>query len=787
MTTRKSVCARALHFIPVTFLVLIVGFTSQPSVRAGLTVDIHSYRYPYSFVSYGWLSTNATPPAAPLGDYLISSPNGSHLRYRFDTNGFNFITGGGIGTTDFNAFMNTLTNGQWFIQVTNSSSTNTYFFNVTAAGLSSNLFNPATITFPANNSQNVTNNPTFTWVDGPIGWLGTAEVSVRDEPYNNYYAGTTLPPSATSWSTPNPPLPPGTNLFHLVYLSNLTATVVATIPRDISSNAIAGWISTANLDVNSEDVQFIVGTGMSANTSLFGHYTFDDQFYLEADSSGLGHDAMGVFYTGGSSQFPQYNASGITNGAVEFDGENAFYWGTNMVNVLAGSYTVSLWLKTTQSYGSDGDDGYDGAAIFTGDDSGDFPVPMALTGDKLAFYTADPDHTINSGNSINSGTFKHLVVTRDAATGLKCIYVDGALDVSDPGGTSPGIDSYEVYLGYSYYSGQGIVGVVDDLQVYTGVLNTNQIDYLFNHPGAVAPDTTAGTNPPVDVELEISITRSQDLSYGDSYLCFPRLNSVNITEITEHRVESPNDQFDGSLTGSGSSLLSSLGSVLNECTNGLWKLYINKNDPSEQLFTFTVTITGVDTNLLKAVTVISPANGSSNVSTSPQFTWSGPAGFDGIFLQKYELPFTNSVSTNLPGTATNWPSPPVLNPGTNRFYLSYHTNDVPHITFSTPVDGSSQPINSWITTAHLNSDATVEFVVAVGATPVQLANPNRSGGDFQFQFLSQTGRTNVVQSRTNLNLGMWLDRTNILGDGTLKTIILPVSGAPVEFFRVSTQ
>ena len=103
------------------------------------------------------------------------------------------------------------------------------------------------------------------------------------------------------------------------------------------------------------------------------------------------------------------------------------------------------------------------------------------------------------------------------------------------------------------------------------------------------------------------------------------------------------------------------------------------------------------------------------------------------------------------------------------------------------MDGSSQPINSWITTAHLNSDATVEFVVAVGATPVQLANPNRSGGDFQFQFLSQTGRTNVVQSRTNLNLGMWLDRTNILGDGTLKTVILPVSGAPVEFFRVSTQ
>jgi len=73
------------------------------------------------------------------------------------------------------------------------------------------------------------------------------------------------------------------------------------------------------------------------------------------------------------------------------------------------------------------------------------------------------------------------------------------------------------------------------------------------------------------------------------------------------------------------------------------------------------------------------------------------------------------------------------------------------------------------------------------ALPVTLLNPQYPGSTFQFQFLSQAGKTNIVQSRTNLTTGTWLDRTNILGDGNTKTVVLPVSSAPTEFFRISTQ
>ncbi len=147
---------------------------------------------------------------------------------------------------------------------------------------------------------------------------------------------------------------------------------------------------------------------------------------------------------------------------------------------------ISLWLETTQSYGNDSDLARDGAAIFAGDNfNGDFPVPMAVTGDKLAFDTVNFDHTLHSDDDINSGNFTHLVVTRDSATGAKKIYVNGALSASGTGSTAPGIDSTEVYLGYSFFSGQGIVGVVDDLQVYTGVLADSDIGFLFANPGEV--------------------------------------------------------------------------------------------------------------------------------------------------------------------------------------------------------------------------------------------------------------------------------------------------------------
>ena len=75
-------------------------------------------------------------------------------------------------------------------------------------------------------------------------------------------------------------------------------------------------------------------------------------------------------------------------------------------------------------------------------------------------------------------------------------------------------------------------------------------------------------------------------------------------------------------------------------------------------------------------------------------------------------------------------------------------------------------------------------------SPLTLLNPKTVGSNFQFQFLSQSGCNHSILHRTNLVSGNWQTNATIAGDGTLKTITVPLSVfAPSRqgFIRVSTQ
>jgi subtilase family serine protease len=73
---------------------------------------------------------------------------------------------------------------------------------------------------------------------------------------------------------------------------------------------------------------------------------------------------------------------------------------------------------------------------------------------------------------------------------------------------------------------------------------------------------------------------------------------------------------------------------------------------------------------------------------------------------------------------------------------------------------------------------------------VNLLKPHTTTTNFQFQFLSHPGSSHAVQYGTNLVSGGWQSYTNITGDGTLKTIAIPLSvfgQAKQGFVRVLTQ
>jgi hypothetical protein len=197
------------------------------------------------------------------------------------------------------------------------------------------------------------------------------------------------------------------------------------------------------------------------------------------------------------------------------------------------------------------------------------------------------------------------------------------------------------------------------------------------------------------------------------------------------------------------------------------------------------------TNLLSAVNIITPTNGSTGVPSNTSFKWTGPTTYSSLNISKQMADGSGYLSINLPLTATNWPSPPGLPAGTNRFDVNYVSNSFPNMTFTVPVDSNDvQTVSSWVTQVNLHSTATSIFVVTAGPLPASLLNPQGNGTNFQFSFQSQAGFTNNVLYRTNLVLGTWQTYTNVTGDGTSKAISIPFSifsPSRQGFIRVSMQ
>ena len=116
-------------------------------------------------------------------------------------------------------------------------------------------------------------------------------------------------------------------------------------------------------------------------------------------------------------------------------------------------------------------------------------------------------------------------------------------------------------------------------------------------PALLAVLSLAASNSRADTSLSMTIIQfgspaDNNVSYG----IFLGLNTTD-TPITYYEVYSPNtNAYAG--TGNGSSfnaLPCDFNGVLNELTN-TWKLVLNQGDPSEKIYTFTITLNGFTSN-----------------------------------------------------------------------------------------------------------------------------------------------------------------------------------------------
>jgi hypothetical protein len=535
----------------------------------------------------------------------------------------------------------------------------------------------------------------------------------------------------------------------------------------------------------------------SAANGLVAHYTFDDSNNIGADSSGNGYD---LDFNGGDG-VSSSNKAQAGSGAAYFDGGSFLSYSSTpsaVLNALAGDFSLSFWIETTENDGNEGGEAYDGDGLVAADVPGSANdlVPAALDGGEIGFNTGPDDDTLNSTTDINDGNYHHVVITRSQATGEKQIYIDGVLNNSDSATTNLLNAPVLVAVGCAIDASQAnpnnanpqnyFLGLMDDLQIYSRVVSSAEVSFLYNNPGATIGSSTY-TPYPVDVSLQFYVTRSQDPNFGEYFSAGVSFNSVNPAPTTTNSVHSPNNYYNTEVYPSGGDgggvISSSLSDVINEFTNGSWTISINQGSPTQQVYTFQASISGLDTNLLKAVKVFYPTNGSVNVATNPVYYWNGPTNYSTLVVDLLSGPHAS-----LPITATNWLSAPILSYGSNRFDVNYTSNNYPGVTFTTPVDAYSNSVRTWTTTVGLSSESFNNIVVGAPAPlPVLLTNLTRASGNLQFSFQTLAGRPHTIQSRTNLTLGAWVNLTNFVGDGSLKQFVFPATNPPIQFFRVNTQ
>ncbi|HLP78621.1 MAG TPA: LamG-like jellyroll fold domain-containing protein, partial [Candidatus Paceibacterota bacterium] len=406
---------------------------------------------------------------------------------------------GSSGYPTYDAFIQEITN-RWTLQVTNATATNIYHFSV--GGFPSNMLPAVSVTFPADQATEVTNLPVFAW-QGPTNYP-ELYVQVNNTDYS-FAQGTYLPPIETYWACPTA-LASGSNYyFGAYYNSNADATITATIPTNNLGQVFSGWESSCRMQAYGNSY-FTVAGGLSGPSTgghrLLAHYSFDDSNGIGSDNSGNANDLNGGSWWGQNHQFSTDAVAG--GGAVEFHGASSLNPSdntrTNWNLTLASSFTISAWVKTTAITGADTNDAISGAAILWAyNDIGgtNDTIPLAISGSKAAFSTRDHSGittTLHSTNSVTDGSYHMITITRDALTGEKRIYVDGNLNGSEIGTTDRlNGNTYFLSIGGTTYASYS--GILDDVQIYAGVLSADEIAALHDNPG-----TTTTNKPPIGLQ-----------------------------------------------------------------------------------------------------------------------------------------------------------------------------------------------------------------------------------------------------------------------------------------------
>jgi hypothetical protein len=224
----------------------------------------------------------------------------------------------------------------------------------------------------------------------------------------------------------------------------------------------------------------------------------------------------------GSSAVTFTNQNAVTFGAGYGVGSAAVFSGTNYLlgsaTPVTTAFSVTFWMKTTTTQSVSSGNWFNGAGLVDHELGGvQNDWGLSQMGSKVAFGIGNPDRTIRSTTSVNTGSWVFVAATWSASSRTARLYINGTLEATDSSTSANArlTSGFPLGADVNFVPSQGFfIGSLDEVRIYNTVLTGAEIIARYRAP--VATVVVANSSLKAGQTSAVTITFSEAVTGFDN-------------------------------------------------------------------------------------------------------------------------------------------------------------------------------------------------------------------------------------------------------------------------------
>ncbi len=271
------------------------------------------------------------------------------------------------------------------------------------------------------------------------------------------------------------------------FKNGVVAALVDDADYDIVSDTLTSTLTILAAEVADANDYYCIATNtagpQTSNSATLSVLRMVAHYDLETVPTPTVPDITGSGNDGTAVGDPNLVAGIIGSGAYKFYGDDHI----DIPRSVQDDFTISAWVKTTQTISNTDSGWWTGAGIVNGEmPGGVYDFGLQLLGTKACIAVQNAQGS--SETDINDDVWHHLVFTRVSTDGAVRLYVDGETEVAGNSVTGPLTVPTGLTIGKQLTGSGYFIGQIDDVRIYEYVLEPLDVAEMFvaGKPGETA-------------------------------------------------------------------------------------------------------------------------------------------------------------------------------------------------------------------------------------------------------------------------------------------------------------